>query len=281
VGDGVVTAGILAIVALSEGIRVVPRGAIVLERPRGRWRIAHIFELGSGMHLVSWCIPWTLPAVVTEADVEPGEARSRAAALPERIALVDRHVTALRIVGALILIVLIAGLLYAASHWSGIGLLAALAVLLALSIAQALLTRSALARLGESHRTTDALRMLWPFSGPRAPQLVLERAIAGVPPLLAARTLVEQGEMLRSMRERVFDAVRGEHDAESAELLALYDRADLERFLATPVAGDGEPFCPRCASIYRAGSSLCGDCDGIALVVKTYRRELLDREKAN
>lgn len=262
-GDSLVTAGILAVVALSEGIRVVPPGGLVLERPRGRWRIARTFELGSGMHVVSWCIPYTLPAVLPGVDVTGKEARSRAAELPGRLAGVQRHVTALRALGAVVLVVLVAGLPYSASHWSGFGLLGALALLILLCIAQSSITRRALAALGE--RPGAAWRFLWPFSAPRAPQFVQERAMAGVPPLLAAHLLLAADDLLREMRPFVYDVVSHREAAEAPELLTLYKRAELERFIATPLETDAQPYCPRCASIYRAGTASCADCEGVAL----------------
>ena len=261
-GDSLVTAGILAVVALSEGIRVVPPGGLVLERPRGRWRIARTFELGSGMHVVSWCIPYTLPAVLSGVDVTGKEARSRAADIPGRLVAVQRHVSALRALGAAILVALVAGLPYSASHWSGLGLVAALALLILLCIAQSSITGRALAALGERRRA--AWRFLWPFSAPRAPQFVQERALAGVPPLLVARSLVDEEELLRAMRSRVYDALRDHTNAD--ELLSLYDRRVLKRFIDAPVPSDGHSYCPRCAALYRGGAVECADCEGIPLV---------------
>jgi len=260
VGDSLVTAGILAVVALSEGIRVVPPDTLVLERPHGRWRIARTYELGSGLRVVSWCIPYTLPAVLSYAPLD--DLRAGATRIRERMTAVQRHVTTLRLLGAAILVLLVAGLVYAASHWSGLGLLAALALLLVLCVTQMMVTRSALLRLGEG--VGVSWRLLWPFSAPRAPQLVQERALAGFPPLLVAHTLLAEDDLLRAMRREVYDLLHTD-GGDSRDLFALYTHKKLEQFIATPLETEGQPYCPRCASIYRAGSTVCGDCVGVAL----------------
>ena len=263
-GDSLVTAGILAVVALSEGIRLVPPGSLVLERPRGRWRVARTFELGSGLHLVSWCIPCTLPAVLPPAPL--GDTRNDAERVRERIAAIDGHVIALRLVGAAILVVLVGGLPYSASRWSGIGLLGALALLILLCVTQVLVTRHALRRLGEG---SGAWRMLWPFSAPRAPQLVQERALAGFSPLLAAQTLLPGDDLLHAMRATVYDAVAFGNASGARDLLALYPRDELQRFIWSPLSTEGYPYCPRCASVYRVGTELCADCESISLMNAT------------
>lgn len=259
-GDSLVTAGILAVVALSEGVRYVAPGSLVLERPRGRWRVARTHELGSGLRLVSLCIPCTSPAVLPFAplDVES------APLIRERVATIIEHVNVSRAVGVAILAVLVAGLPYSAAHWSGFGLLGALALLLMLCVAQSLVTRRALGRLGE--RRGVGWRMLWPFSAPRAPQLLLEAALTGFSPLLVAHTLLPEGELLRSMRRDVYDALHGD-DPQANELLTLYSRERLAQFIATRLDADGQPYCPRCASLYRSGTVACADCDSVALVV--------------
>jgi len=255
VGDSLLTAGILAVVALSEGVRVVPFGALVLERPFGRWRIARTFELGSGMHLVSWCIPYTLPALLSSAPIH--DVAGETGRVRERFATVESRVRTTRVFGGLILLVLVVGLPYSASHWSGLGLLGALALLLGLSVAQMLTTRTALRDLGEP--AGGAWRLLWPFSAPRAPQMLQERAFAGFSPTLVAHALLDDDDFLRSMRPLVYDATHTL--ASSSDILALYDRATLRAFIERPVAEDGQPYCPRCAALYRAGTARCSDCD--------------------
>lgn len=266
-GDSLITAGILAVVALSEGVRRLEPGTLVLERPgTGRWRVARTLELGSGLHLVSWCIPWTVPVILAGPAVDAAPA-TLTARMNERFASVRRHVAWLRVVGALVLIVLIAGVPYGASHWSGLGLLGALALLLLLTATQAVLTRASLLRAGATRRRAlgDAIRMMWPFSAPRAPEIVLEQAIDDAPPLVVARALLGDEDLLRTMRRTAYDAVRGADAPEAHELLALFDVATLRTFIQRPVESDGHPFCRRCGTVYRHGVAECADCAGVRL----------------
>jgi len=266
VGDGLVTAGILAVVALSEGVRRLAPGALVLQRwAFGRWRVAHTFELGSGMHLLSWCIPWSLPLILSEPPAGDTLSRRRLVTrLRARARRVRMDLALLRVLGLLVLVTLVVGVPVATARHGAWGLIASLQMLLLLAIAQATFTWIALRRAGARRGVgAAAAKMLWPFNSQLAPQLVQSQVAAGVPKLVAAQELMGDDELLRAMRRDVYDAVNG---FGGSDLLSLYDRAQLRGFLALPVAAPGQPHCPRCGTQYQPDVAACADCDGVALV---------------
>ncbi|HJQ19186.1 MAG TPA: hypothetical protein VJ867_02485, partial [Gemmatimonadaceae bacterium] len=151
-----------------------------------------------------------------------------------------------------------------ANGWGPWAFLTAAQTLVLLCVGQAAVAWIALMRAGAASRRAAgiAVRLLWPFNAQRAAQLVNEQIAAGAPATVAARALLGDEGYLHAMRPAVFDAIAG---AGSTDLLALYSRAELTSFLDRPIQSDGEPFCPRCGTIYRAGITQCADCDGVSL----------------
>lgn len=257
-GDALVTPGILALVVLAEGVRRIAPGTIVLEAgPRG-WRVARTFELGSGMHLLSLCLPVTTPLVLGDAPRAALSDRRLSTRLRARARRVRRDLILVRVLGLLVVATLVLGLPFAVRRYGAWGLITALQILLVLCLAQTAASWIALMRAGAAPRdaAANAIKMMWPFSAPRAPQMVVEQVAAGAPPLVAARTLIGDTALLRSMRSAVYDAV---HGADPLQLLSVYDRAELQRFLAESI-DNVEPYCPRCGTVYRVEAISCGDC---------------------
>jgi len=274
-GDSLITALTLAVVALLESVRRLSPGTLVLRRNAfGPWKIARTFEIGTGMHVLALCIPYTLPVVLRPVGPEDRgrlslrrlirrvEARARRA----RIDLV-----LLRVIGLVVLTTVVLGIPFAISRWSGWGLIVSVQLLLVLTMAQATIATIALTRVGVGWRTAVAssLKFLWPFSAPHAAGLVQERVVAGVPPLVVAHMLLGEQEFLRSLRALVYDTQRkGATTDDGRVLLQLCDPTRLNAFLrgSPPSSADlGDPFCPRCAMVYRAGVRECSDCQGVAL----------------
>jgi hypothetical protein len=166
---------------------------------------------------------------------------------------------------------LVLGLPFAVSRWSGWGLIVSVQLLLVLTLTQATIVALALMRVagGVGWRAAlgSSLRYVWPFSAPQAALLLQERIVTGVPPLVVAHTLLGEDEFLRSLRSFVYDTHRdGATSDDGRALLQLYDVASLKQFLRRPPSlGMTDPFCPRCAMVYRAGVLECSDCLGVAL----------------
>ncbi len=261
------TALILGAVALSEGIRVTPTGAVVLRRLlAGPWTPEEPLPLGRGFTLPSLASPFTVAVVVppAQADADPP---ALVAALRDRVDAVGSSVRALRVLGAASLVLLVIGvpLLTARSGW--FGLLAALGSLVLLAAAQAVLLHRALRRVGGGGRSAalTAAKVLWPFTTPRSAEILLDATVRGVPPLVVARALLHGDEFHRLVRPLAYDVVMDRDAADAATLRGLCDTTELRTIIAHPPEG-ATTFCPRCAAGYANSIRSCVECDMVPLV---------------
>ena len=273
--DALVTAALLAAVALSESVRRLPAGALVLRRHAfARWQLARTMELGTGLHLLAWCVPLTLPAVLaTDAgERSPLGLRRLTRRFDARMRRVHVRMAVMRLLGMLVLVMLVTTP-FAILRWGAWGLIVGLGILIMLTVNQSALAWTALRRSGVSGGAAfrSSVRFVWPFSAPQAPVVVQEHVMSGMPALLAAYHLLGEHEFLSAFRPLVYDAVHRRAAGDAAELLAeICGPRKLSDFVRTAPASHTPPeqdlpFCPRCATVYRAGVADCADCTGVAL----------------
>ncbi|HEX6372449.1 MAG TPA: hypothetical protein VF006_26245 [Longimicrobium sp.] len=239
-------------IALAEGLRRVPAGGVLLRRVPGYpWHVAAGPYGSSGWRLTSAFSPFALHALLQPAD---GEAR----AMPGR-GSIRLWITLLRIPSLLALAALLVGVPLLSATMATRGLILAVAAAFGTSLLTALLAMLALARLGIRWKTAawDALRIVSPFTSPRAPEIVLERALAGVAPIDAARALLPPDAFAAWVRPLAYDQLKRDADR------PLVPRAEAERIVAEPPAdaAPGDAWCPRCAGVYHSGAETCRGCD--------------------
>lgn len=268
------TVVILAAVTLLEGVRRVPADALVLRRVLGgQWTVADLGDDGRPWRLVSWWSPFTLALVVPSGGFPDSDATNEQTdeALGAHLTRARRVVGTLRLLGALIIVGIVFGIPAAIGRFGAWGFVAALSVVMLLTVATAIVVACAMRVRGRGwwRRVRIGAGLLWPFSAPRGAELMIERAVAGAPPLMVARQLLDPASFAAWVRPRAYDALRahgGSH--ETASLLTVVGQPDLRAIVhAAPAhCGSGEAYCPRCARVYRAGVATCAECQGLHLV---------------
>jgi len=243
-----VTIVFLALLALVEGIRRVPRGSVVLQRVLvGQWTIAPP-EPGDRRRLLCWWSPFMTTVVLAPRekyqDTEPRDVRA---------ALFD-----LRLLGLVELVGLVLGVPLALQRFGATGFLAALGAvaLLCLTIVAALAV--AARSLGRPWRAAlrFALPFVSPFAAPRAAEALLEAVLAAVPPGVAGRALLSADAFLRWVRPLVYDASNGREVDRH-----LLEGLNLNELGASLASQNGEGmWCPRCGATFVQGK-LCSECD--------------------
>ncbi|MEX2153960.1 MAG: hypothetical protein WD825_11525 [Gemmatimonadaceae bacterium] len=275
--DIVTTSLILALVALSDGVRRIPAGAIVLRRlGLGPWTAPRFEEPESRLELVSWCIPLALPLVLTRESNGTSGPESAELALTRRLTRfrarlrrVRHHVLALRINGLAILATLVVVLPLLAYRGGAWGFLVGVQLLLTLCLVQVVAAAMALRRVGIALRPAlfASVPFAWPFTAPRAAEVVQSHAVAGLPPLLALHELAPEDEFLRVARPALYDAmVRNIVSDDVAALAELWGEARVRSLIGKPSAEDADLYCPRCGSAFNPGREFCTDCGDVALL---------------
>lgn len=254
------TSLLFAGIALLEGIARVPAGAVVLRTMgRGAWRPVSVRP---GLRLVSWWAPASLTLVLRPM---PEPARPVSAENP--LIRLGGWPAILDALGGFTLAGLVVGLPLAARWWSGWGFLVGLAVVFFLAAVTAAATAIALGRTGAAGvaRLRFGLRCLNPFAAGRAGEALRERALGQLPPLEAARHLLEPGLFAEWLRPRVYDRLIAPRtsDPELDRLLSVEAQSAL--LAARPAgAGPGEPWCSRCGSLFQPTVHTCPEC-GVGL----------------
>jgi hypothetical protein len=272
--DSASTAGVfLAVIAVADGLRLLPAGAIVVSRIAfGDWSVAWVnpdLRTGGQLRLITWCSPLLLPQVLGGTADAAMPLGRRLARFRKRARRTRSYVAALRIGGILTLAALVIGI-PALTARSGIwGLLFGVAVVLGLSVMQAVLATAALRRTGASigRAMLWSAKYLWPFSAPRAAEDVMSRVTAGVPPLILLGELLPPETFRRFARPLLFDAVvRDEQTEGVAALRAHMGESQVAEILSGPPSErDGDAFCPRCEASFYRGAHFCSDCAGVEL----------------
>ncbi len=267
---------VLALAAITwlEGLRRVPPDALVLRRVLGaRWSVAEPVDFGRTWRLVTWWSPLTLALVVPPGGIVRGEASADRAgdALAGRLDACRHTLAALRILGALVLTTVVAGVPAAVGRYGAWGFVAAVVAALLLSLLTAIIAIRGVRRLRVSrwHAVRVGMPLLWPFAAPRAAVLLTEHANAGAPPLAIARRLLGADDFAAWVRPRAFDALSSTPTADGlgAALLSLIGRPALDAIVQTspPGCASGERYCARCGRVYRASTARCADCGDVAL----------------
>lgn len=240
---------LLAAITMAEGFRRVPAGSFLLRRVPGYpWRVAAGPYRSSAWRLVSAFSPLALHCVVQPVE---GERRTATKLRGWWIALV-------RIPSFLALAALLVGLPLLTASMATTGLILAIAAAFGASLLTAVVSMVALVRMGIGWKRAagDALRTLSPFTALRAPEIVLERVLSGVPPAEAIRALVPADDFVLWVRPFAYDQVMRAADG-------LLDGDEAECIIRTPPvdASPGDPYCPRCAGTYLPGIESCHACE--------------------
>ena len=251
---------------LLEGVRRVPPGALVL-RATG----AGAFEparVAPGLRLVSVLAPVNLTVLVVPAP--PAASAEDAARQAARVQAARLALGALRGLGALVLLGLLPGIPVAMLTTGLLGTLGMVGLVVLLSLLTTVVLAWGLTALGLPARRAwgRAFGSLSPFAAPRAAEVLLEVALAGVAPRRAAQLLASPASFTRWLRPQLYDALQSA--SPDPELAALVPPGDWLRHTCAlpPGTGLGEPYCPRCAATYRPGHTRCADCN-VALTLAT------------
>lgn len=243
------TVALLVAIMVLEGARRVGPGDVILRRTLfGTWDVARTPE--RRWSLVSWLPPLWTTIVITAPSTTSAD-------VSQRLAAVRPWYLALQWLGAATALALLAGVPLAERRFTAVGVVLAIALVLALAAATTLAGVVARRRLGLPR--LPALAALSPFGAPYAAERLLEHVLAGLPAESVARALISTERFHAWIRPRVYDA----------DALAVRGLADRERaaILAPPLVPDGDAaalYCPRCAAVYRDGAT-CADCPDIAL----------------
>jgi hypothetical protein len=260
------TAGILALIVLADGLRRAPPDAVLVRQVGGGdWAVVPRGARRPRLTLVSFGAP-----VVTTLLLPAGGAGIPDSSWRARFDWVGRRLWAPRVLAGAALLLVVLGIPIGTAAAAGNGFLAAVAAMVAVS----LLTAGAAFALvrgdggGRCGALGWAVHLLWPFTVPRAAELVLERWCAGQSQLAMLRLLLPSPAFDSWVRPRAFDRLRA--GASDPELDALLDRDAMRALVARPPAAvsGGEAYCPRCEGIYREAVDACSDC-GVALAAAT------------
>jgi hypothetical protein len=283
-GTDLSTVAILLALLWLDGWRHVPDAAVVVRRTLfGSWTVHAPATRFAGFAFLAWWPPFVVPLVLRAHSDPPSPrwtfdiARARAERRRRRLAWemgVVRFIGALLVVWIAIVIPVLTGSLGAFGLIRGVASAFLISTSIALITANAL--RGACMRWREAARR--ALPLISPFSASRAPELLLDAALAGVPPIVALRELLGERAFRAWLRPLAYDALTLSHatagrDSESrpfaALLLAGVPRSVLEGAVAAPDGGsnrrDLERYCARCGRTFRQTTSACADCGDLPL----------------
>ncbi|HEX6041501.1 hypothetical protein [Longimicrobium sp.] len=251
---------ILNALMLWDGVQRVPAGAWVLRHVAGYpWQVAQPARETAGRRLVSWLSPLVCHVVLT-----PGLGEGRLP--PRRLGLWTGLV---RVPALLALVSLVVGVPVLTPTVGIVGLVVAFGAALVASLLTALLALLGLWRMGIGFGAAvrAAFPILSPFTAPRGPELVLERALAGVAFSDAVRALLPADEWAEWARPVAYDLSHG-LALEGVPAAALLPAGDAQAILRVPPPGSvlGDAYCARCGRVYLPHATACRACEGAALV---------------
>ena len=272
------TVAVLALVLWLDGWRRLGSTDLVLVRHgAGAWTVGQPWARAGAFALVGWWPPIVMPLVVSAAtsggmrwtrDFETATARGR-----RRLRRIALFTATSRIVAVLLLVWIAVGIPLMTGHYGTFGLVRGIVQAFVLSLGIALITALGLrtlgGRWGEVARSTVPL--LFPFTAPRAPELLLAAALRELHPLAQAASLLGDQRFLAWIRPWGYDELHSrnsdEHNAVIPALVHELPRPLLERAVRAPPPRDASaPYCPRCAQSYRDDVSVCPDCEALTLV---------------
>lgn len=249
---------ILNALMLWDGIQRVPAGAWVLRHVAGNaWQVAQEPRETAGRRLVSWLSPVVCHVVLSPG---PGTGRTPPARLGRWTALV-------RVPAFLALVAIVIGVPLLTPTHGVLGLAGAVAAALAASLLTALVSAIALWRMGLPFRAAarHSIGIVSPFTAPRAPEIVLAKALEGVAFADAVRALLPADAWAAWARPLAYDVSRGVAPEGVAELLPA---GDAQAILRLPPPGSvlGDVYCARCGRVYLPSATACHACEGAELV---------------
>jgi hypothetical protein len=246
---------ILLALTMWEGVRRVPAGAFLLRSAAGYpWHVAAGPYAAQRWRLASWLSPFVCHVVL-----EPGAPAGRTPHPHLR-----RWVALLRLPAAAALVALVVGVPLLTANEGLLGLLQALAAAFGASLLAALGSGIALWRMGEPTNVAlkDALPILNPFTAPRAPEIVLSRALEGVAFVDAVRSLLPADAFAEWLRPVAYDAARGR---DGTHLLPAEEAAAILRHHPSGLFA-GDTYCARCGRVYLPTATGCRACEGAEMV---------------
>lgn len=266
-------AAFLAVIAVSDGLRLLPASAIVVCRlASGDWSVAWASaarHAGSRLRLVTWCSPLLLPVVAAVDANATLPLRRRVVRFRARMRRTREYVAVLRIGGVAILLALIAGIPWLTARSGAWGLLLGISLVVLLCVMQTVIAIAAFRRTGVrlGRAAVASVRYLWPFSAQRAAEDVLHRAAADVPQMILMHELLPPETFRRFARPILFDAVvRHEARHEVAMLREHLGEALVAEIVNRPPSdGDGYAYCPRCGTSFYRDTRFCSDCAEVEL----------------
>jgi hypothetical protein len=246
---------ILVGLTLWEGVRRVPAGAVLLRNSAGYpWQVAAGPFAAPEWRLASWMSP-----LVCHVVLSPGAGSGRT--VPRHL---GRWMTLLRVPGVAALVSLVIGVPLLTASAGVVGLIQALAAAFGASLLAALGSVAALWSMHVEVKTAvrDGLPILSPFTAPRAPEIVLSRALEGVAFTDALRALLPPDACAEWLRPLAYDVARGRG---VAEFLPAEEAAAI---LQCPPAGlfAGDAYCARCGRAYLPTATGCRACEGVEMV---------------
>jgi hypothetical protein len=247
--------GFLALLTLLDGLRRVPAGALVLRRLLwGKWDVVN---LRPGYRLVSL---W--PPLSTTIVLGPSGEPSTPGELPQRLERYRNYIVLVSILGGLNLLALVVVLPVAMRWWGALGFLASLVVVLVLSILTTIGSFYTVGALGLrfKSRLVFALPRLNPFAAPAAGEAILEKMLAGMSPVAAAKHLMNESAFRRWIRPVAYDVLADVDVERRKEVLSALNRQELQEITSQPSPGE-YPFCPRCGAEFRGETTHCPECE--------------------
>lgn len=264
-------AAILFAILAFEGVRRLDSEDVILRcDPLGTWRVAVPLQLWRQWYLVS-ALPAFFLTVVVRRESSSKSLRDDRGHIRSLVRATE-PVLSLRLLCALDFLVVVIGIPWGISRYGSAGLLAFIALPLALSAV--IMIRSAAVLLSQGHSRWAAFRsstsFLSPFASPFAAEAALSSLLENHSPIAVISTLLGEAEFAALMRPAAYD-VESRQSETAGSLLGELARAlpSNERMTILESAANGctefERFCPRCAERYSLESTACADCDGVQL----------------
>ena len=279
------TVAVLVGVLWLDGWRRAGRSDLVLVRPGlGLWTERAPWARVGPFALVGWWPPIVMPLLVSATQsAGHGDARppwsadffvatSRGRRRLRRVRLI---VGTLRTLGVLLLAWIALAIPLATGRFGVHGLVRAIVQAFVMAGVMALGTALGLRWLGMTRRASllATLPLLFPFTAPRACELVVDAAVRDLDPLARIAALLGDTRFLLWIRPWAYDELHGRRDPRGAEseaiaaLVHTLPRVVLERAVRSPPSEESAGrYCPRCARSYRDDITSCHDCDALALV---------------
>ncbi|HET9004165.1 MAG TPA: hypothetical protein VFN39_09240 [Gemmatimonadaceae bacterium] len=274
---------LLAVVLWLDGWRRVPREALLLRKTGlGGWRVVEPWARLGAFALVALWPPLIVPLVVTTGDTgsaaTPWWRRDFAIAVARgrrRLRRTRLQVGALRAIGVLLSGWIVVGIPIATARSGLNGLLLGILGAFCLSTWLAIVAAGTVRELGASWRA--ALRasapLVSPFTAVRAPEVVTDAALGGLPALARVAALLDERELGAWLRPHAYDVLHGRAaaglPAGLARLVAQLPADLLGRSVGAAPSGAereaGTAYCPRCATTYQESATSCVHCSEVAL----------------